>query len=92
MSVSHIFMVTICTYNVKNDTINIMSENNIGGNNLTYQVLFPSIIETSGIMFIIKSFPYSWNWQKQNPKNDLPNERFVRQDDWVQVLRMKNIT
>lgn len=59
MSVSHISMVTIFTYNVKNDTINTMSENNIGGYNFPNQVLLPSIIEISDVIYIIILFPYS---------------------------------
>ena len=60
MSVSVILMATICTHNVRNDTkmINTMRENNFGSHNFPKQVLLPSIMELSGIMFIIILFPY----------------------------------
>ena len=63
MSVSVIFMATICRHNVRNDTkmINTMSENNIGSYNFPEQVLPPSIMELSGIMFIIILFLYLCN-------------------------------
>ena len=60
MCFSLILIEIICTHNVRNDTkmINTMSENNIGSYNFPKKVLLPSIMELSGIMFIIILFPY----------------------------------